>query len=118
MEYSARMRVLVVEDEALIAIEIDAILTEAGFSVAGPVACVKDGLDIIEREPIDAGVLDVNLGRETSEAVAIELTRRGIPFVAVSGYAADQRPVAFGGARFVSKPFRARELVAAIRQLR
>lgn len=112
------MRVLVVEDEALIAIELDSILTEAGFSVAGPVASVKDALEIVARETIDAGVLDVNLGRETSEPIALELTRRGIPFVAVSGYANDQRPAIFSGARFVSKPFRARDLIAVVRSLR
>lgn len=111
------MRVLVVEDEALIAIEIDGILAAAGFAVVGPVATVKDALPLLASDAIDGAVLDVNLGRETSEPIAQELTQRGVPFLAVSGYATDQRPTVFQGAPFLAKPFRASDLIAAVRRL-
>lgn len=111
------MRVLVVEDEALIALEIDTILSEAGLAVAGPVSSVRDALDLIAKGNVDAAVLDVNLGRETSEPIAEELNRRTVPFIAVSGYASDQRPSSMSDAPFLAKPFRARDLIACIRQL-
>jgi DNA-binding response OmpR family regulator len=111
------MRVLIVEDEGLIAIEIEHILTSAGFEVAGPVASAKEALALVSTGQVEGAVLDVNLGRETSEAVAAELASRGVPFIAVSGYASDQRPAVFNGAPFLAKPFRARELLAAVRGL-
>jgi DNA-binding response OmpR family regulator len=111
------MRILVVEDEPLIALEVHDVLADAGFEVIGPAATAREGLALISAGPIDAAVLDVNLGRETSEAVARELSARGVPFLAVSGYAAEQRPGVFEKALFLAKPFRAVDLVTSIRKL-
>ena len=69
----ARHRVLVVEDEALIALEIARLLTMAGFDVLGPVKSVKQALEIIEKQDCEAAVLGIELGLETSERVALEL---------------------------------------------
>lgn len=110
------MAILVVEDEPLLAIEIQDILTTAGFDVVGPIGNVKDALAAISGS-VDAAVLDVNLGRETSERVAEELARRDVRFLAISGYASHQRPTSLASAPFLAKPFRAAELVAQVRKL-
>lgn len=106
-----------VKDEPLIALELHDVLADAGLEVIGPAATAREGLDLISAGPIDAAVLDVNLGRETSESVARELAERGVPFLAVSGYAADQRPRAFESVPFLAKPFRAADLVKSVREL-
>ncbi|MGA7323566.1 MAG: HWE histidine kinase domain-containing protein [Rhodomicrobium sp.] len=72
-----RPRVLVVEDEALVATEIAHVLTGAGFDIIGPARSVPMAVDLLKRLGCDAAVLDINLGRQSSEAVAAELRRRG-----------------------------------------
>lgn len=109
------MHVLVVEDEPLIAIEIEDILASAGIVVVGPAASVRQSMELIYDQRVDAAVLDVNLGQENSEAVAFELNRRGIPFVAVSGYTTDQRPRVFENSPYLVKPFRAQDLIDSVR---
>lgn len=103
---SGRRCVLVVEDEALVALEIVHSLREARFEVLGPARSVAQAFDILKKSRCSAAVLDINLGSETSEAVAVELNRRGIPFVIVSGYSLDQLPQAFEGVPALVKPVR------------
>ena len=109
-------RVLVVEDEALIAMEIAAILSDAGFTVIGPVGSVAQALALIERLGCEAAVLDINLGKETAEPIARVLSARATPFVTISGYSREQQPAAFRNAPLVSKPVRPELLVAEIRK--
>ncbi|MBT3069647.1 PAS domain S-box protein [Rhodomicrobium sp. Az07] len=101
---SGRGCVLVVEDEALVALEIGHALREARFEVLGPARCVAQALELLKVSRCGAAVLDINLGSETSETVALELNRRGIPFVIVSGYSLDQLPPAFEGVPALVKP--------------
>jgi DNA-binding response OmpR family regulator len=107
-----RRRVLVVEDEALVAMEIGAALSEAGWEVAGPASTVAQALALIAQTGCDAAVLDSNLGTETAEPIAIELIRAGTPFVTVSGYSRDQQPPAMRNGHLVGKPL-SPELVVA-----
>lgn len=79
-------RVLVVEDEFLIADDLAASLRELGYGVVGPTATVGGALDLIEREPLAAALLDANLRGEGSGPVADELSNRAIPFVVLTGY--------------------------------
>jgi PAS domain S-box-containing protein len=109
-------RILVVEDEALVAIEIAHALTEAGFDVVGAARSVPAALELLKGSGCDAAVLDVNLGSETSEAIAVELTARGTPFVALSGYASDQYPSVFADAPALTKPLRPEFLIAELRK--
>ncbi len=108
-------RVLVVEDEPLIAFDVADHLTEAGFDVAGPVATVSAALALLEKG-CDVAVLDVNLGRETAAPIAEAMSARLLPFVAVSGYSSDQLPDAFQNAPVLTKPVDPRRLVAEIRR--
>jgi CheY-like chemotaxis protein len=98
-------RILVVEDDYVIAAELAESLTEFGASVVGPAASVAEALALIVREvPLDAAVLDVNLGSENVFPVADALEQRGVPYVFATGY--DQRiiPARYAAARRFEKP--------------
>lgn len=79
-------RVLVVEDSYLAATSIAQMLVDIGCRVVGPYATVDDAMSAVDVGGFDAGVLDINLGKTTSEPVATDLMRRGVPFVFVTGY--------------------------------
>ena len=110
-------RVLVVEDEALVAFELAGALEQAGFAVVGPVARVDQALDLIEAPGCDCAVLDINLGSEMADPVAERLTALGLPFVTVSGYAPPQQPAAFRGAPFLPKPVQLPALTGELERL-
>lgn len=82
--------VLVVEDQALIGLSIEAFLEEAGYTVAGPFASNAEALAWLDGERPAAAVLDLGLRDGLSTGLAQELRRRGIGFVVYSGHA--QRP--------------------------
>jgi DNA-binding response OmpR family regulator len=109
-------RVLIVEDDPIIALDLAEQLVEEGFVAVGPASNVRQGLELLATEGCDVAVLDVNLGAETSEAVALELMRRAIPFVRLSGYSSDQHPQVFNIAPLLVKPVRMSLLVDALRK--
>ena len=113
---SAGRRVLVVEDEPLIASKIESILSNAGLDVIGPAGNVRQALTLIEHQGCDAAVLDVSLGDETSAPIAHGLIRSGTPFVVVSGYARAQLPKIFRTAPLIGKPLRAGVLEAEVKR--
>ena len=108
-------RVLVVEDEPLIAFDVADHLREAGFEVVGPVASVSAALKLLESEGCDLAVLDVNLGRETASPVADALRAKSLPFVALSGYSSEQVPEIFQQAPMLTKPVEPKKLVHVLR---
>ncbi len=79
-------RVLVVEDEALVAMELARVLALAGAHVVGPAGDIDEALELIENSLIDRAVLDVNLGGRMVTPVAKALSDRDIPFVYLTGY--------------------------------
>lgn len=107
-------RVLIVEDEFFIALDIGQQLSDAGFEVVGPAPSVAKALSLVDEQGCDVAVLDVNLGGETSEAVARKLQESDKPFVVLSGYSADNKQSWFGSAPVLSKPLRMDDLVAAL----
>jgi DNA-binding response OmpR family regulator len=109
------IRVLVVEDEPIIALDIRKQLANAGFEVLGPATSVANALPLVAEPGCDVAVLNVNLGNETSEPIARKLQASGKPFVVLSGYCRDDLPPSFNGATFLAKPVLADELVAAVR---
>jgi PAS domain S-box-containing protein len=113
---AAKPRILIVEDEAIVAAETALVLEQAGFGIVGPAASVAQAARLLRARGCDAAVLDINLGKETSEAVAAELARCGTPFVALSGYSPAQHPPAFRGAAVLTKPVRPEALVAEVRR--
>ena len=111
---SGRPRILVVEDEAVVAIEIAQVLVKAGFEVVGPARTANQALQLVNEIGCDAAVLDVNLGSETSERVALRLMERGTPFITLSGYSKEQHPLLFNGARSLAKPLQPKFLIAEL----
>ena len=109
-------RVLVVEDDALLGLDISQQLTDAGFEVLGPAVSVAKALRLLAQAGCDMAILDVNLGKETAEPVALELQARGAPFIVLSGYSSDQHPRGFHGAPFLQKPVRPEDLIAHVRK--
>ena len=111
------MRILVVEDEWLVALGIEKTLIASGLSIVGVCGSVRAALALIAAKTCDVAVLDANLGGESAEPVADALYELGIPFVVVSGYASSQRLGRLATAPFVRKPFKPPELLQMIGQL-
>ncbi|MFW5661426.1 MAG: PAS domain-containing protein, partial [Oceanicaulis sp.] len=101
---SGPRRVLIVEDAALIAADLAFALTDAGYEVLGPAPTGRDALAVIERGGCDLAVLDIDLGDQTSEAVAEALNARATPYVVVTGLTPERRPEAMAAAPALSKP--------------
>ena len=111
-------RILVLEDEMIIAMFAEMSLEEIGCDVAGPFGKVEDALAELERAPPDAALLDLNLGRGvTSLPVARALAARGIPFAYMSGDAGEAIPAEDRGRPRLQKPFSGKELQAAVATL-
>lgn len=103
-------RILIVEDEPMIALTIEEMLSEAGCRVAGTATQISDALRLIAEGGIDGAVLDVNLGAEKIDPVADELARLGCPFIFTTGYGAPGVPHAHVRQGIVQKPFRSADL--------
>ena len=110
-------RVLVVEDEFEIGLDIQSTLSAAGFSVTGPLMTYEEATSAAREGDFDAAVLDANLNGKNGGSVATILTERRVPFVVVSGYARNFLPIAFQHAPSVAKPFDPGRLIAAVERL-
>jgi two-component SAPR family response regulator len=80
-------RVLIVEDEMLLAMELEALIAEQGGAIIGPASTVDRALALLDQERPDAAILDANLNGMTAAPVAAALKAQGVPFVLASGYA-------------------------------
>ncbi|WP_020181299.1 response regulator [Methylopila sp. M107] len=110
----AGLRILLVEDEAMIAMLVEDMLTDSGATVVGPASGVKAALDAISNHEIDGALLDVNLGGERSFEVADALASRNIPFVFVTGYGGGDVSDRFPDAPTLQKPFVTSDLERAL----
>lgn len=108
-------RILIVEDEYMLADELRTALSNAGANVAGMVGTVGDALDELDAQaPFDAAVLDVNLAGDSVFPVADRLAERRIPFVFTTGYDASAIPARFRGIVRFEKPVEMRRLLQVI----
>ena len=110
-------RVLLAEDEALIAFELQIIMRQAGCRVIGPVGTLAEGLSHAEAAALDAAVLDVKLWDGDVFPLADRLAERGIPFLLVSGYSSSELPERFRERPLYPKPAAADGLIAALTQV-
>jgi len=108
------VRVLVVEDEYLVAVLIEEILESAGCIVMGPIPRVPEALDAVDHDEYDAAVLDVNLAGERINPVADALSERNIPFMFVTGCGANALPSEYAERPHICKPFRMAELLGML----
>ncbi len=112
-------RILVVEDEFLIAMELDMTLRSAGYQVLGPVTTVTAALELLRAERPDAAVLDVDLEGEWVTPVAEVLRAMTVPFILASGYGAadlNAEPVLRDVVN-VGKPSRSKLLLKRLREI-
>jgi DNA-binding NtrC family response regulator len=107
-------RILVVEDEPLIALMIEDTLADEGCKVIGPVGTVNAALAAIETNHLDGALLDINLKGVQSYAVADALALRGIPFILLTGYGASDIPEKYRACVVCDKPFSVQKLVEMV----
>jgi DNA-binding response OmpR family regulator len=98
-------RVLVLEDEPLIAMMMEDWLRELGHEPIGPVGSVAEALVLVESTRLDAALLDVAVAGDTSFRVAERLQAHQVPFAFVTGRGSVRGPEEFRGAAFLAKPF-------------
>lgn len=115
---SRRRRILVVEDSALVAMDVESVVTDLGWEVVGPASRLKQARDLAESETLDGAILDVDLDGSPVFPVAEILQRRGVPFIFATGYdAVSVLPPKFHKVPTVQKPFDTASLVSAIRSV-
>lgn len=96
--------ILVVEDDAIIALDMKSMVEQCGCEVLGPAGNVKSALDLIEDTEPDGAVLDINLGHERIWPVARALHERGVAFILASGYSRIEVEDPFQNVPLLSKP--------------
>ncbi|MDB5456918.1 MAG: response regulator receiver protein [Caulobacter sp.] len=110
MKTLAALKVLVVEDEALVSMLVEDMLGDLGCVVVGPAAELDEALRLATTADIDAALLDVNLGGRPIFPVADALRARGVPFAFASGYGEAGLSDDHRGAAVLQKPFREADL--------
>jgi len=106
------LRVLVLEDEALLSMLLEDVLAELGCGLVGPFGQTEEALSFLKANPdgVDFGVLDVNVAGQRSDAVAQEFDRLGLPFVFSTGYDESALAQRWRGKPCLRKPFRPADL--------
>ena len=107
-------RVLLVEDQFLVADDIGTLLEGLGITIVGPHARLATALPAARTEALDAAVLDVNLDDGIVDPVAAELARRDIPFLFVTGYVRQDLAQKFRDRPVLAKPFSTQDIEAAL----
>ncbi|HEY8189080.1 MAG TPA: response regulator [Micavibrio sp.] len=108
------LRVLVVEDEPMLAFVFKTMLEDAGGEVVGPANRIQSALDLIHNNGFDCAIMDVRLDGQTAYPLAKELTQRRIPFVFITGNSADTLPSEYQHKPMLLKPVGCRELISVI----
>lgn len=106
-------RVLVVEDEALIAAMVEDMLVELGATVVGPASSIDQALELVHSDDIDAAVLDVNIRSERVDPIAEILRLRSVPIVFATGYGSSTRGMNYSPA--IEKPYTLEKLADALK---
>lgn len=111
------VRVLILEDEVLIALDLAVTLEEHGFGIVGPFRSVAEALETFDSDRPSVGILDVNLSRgETSLPLAARFREAGIPFLFLTGYDVSGAPALgdFKDVPRIAKPFQTPIVLKAI----
>ncbi|MGH6817236.1 MAG: response regulator [Methylovirgula sp.] len=107
-------RILVVEDEALIAVMLADMLEELGYDVAASASQISQAKDFLAAEKVDIALLDISLGTEKIDPVADLLAERACPFIFTTGYGPEGVPAAHASRSVLQKPFNINDLAAAL----
>jgi CheY-like chemotaxis protein len=109
-----KLRVLIVEDEALVAMLIEDMLIELGYEVAAVAARVEYALQCARDLEVDLVLLDLNLSGQRTDEVAGVLAERGVPFVFATGYGAAGVNAEWRDVPVLQKPFQIEDLARAL----
>jgi len=110
------IRIMLVEDEALIALMLEDMVEAMGCAVTGLAPRIALGVSMAASGDFDLAILDVNVAGENIEPVAERLAQRGIPFIFATGYGEAGVPLRYRGRPVVAKPFRSEQLESAIQK--
>ena len=115
---NSRQLVLVLEDEALIALNVQDELQDAGYEVAGPFSTCSAALEWLQTTTPDMAILDATLKDGPCREIALELSRREVPFLIYSGYQEDRQLLSeFDHITWIEKPVASAVLVQECQQL-
>lgn len=118
---SRTLRVLVVEDEAVIALHVQELLSSAGHIVIGPFSDPQPALETMRATSVDLAILDVMVHGKAGFSVPDELSRQGIPFLFITGASQNFIPAEYRDRPSLNKPFATAELtrmIAAVSQVK
>lgn len=117
LEHAEKRRLLVVDDDYMIATAIADILEDAGYDVAGPVRNVVEAMRIVGMDGVDGAVLDLELNGERTLAVAMALMKLRTPVLFVTGHAKEILTGDWAGAPHLEKPFASQELLDRVQRM-
>jgi CheY-like chemotaxis protein len=110
--------VLIVEDEALVGLQVEQVLRDAGCEPIGPAATILEAINHVLTGKVEAALLDVNLAGGRSYAVADMLAAKGVPFAFCTGYSGPtDLPARFADACVLTKPLRAQQILESLPRL-
>ena len=110
-------RVMVVEDEPLLSMDLESTLRDMGCEVAGSAGTIEEARSLVARADCDAALLNVNLAGHPVDELAAALTRKNIPFAFVTGYGRSGVPAGFREGLVLDKPFNETQLRAVLERL-
>jgi CheY-like chemotaxis protein len=110
-------RILVVEDELVMALDLSDMVEKLGGAVVGPVGRLAQGVALAESEELAGAILDINLGGEKSFALADRLSARNVPIIFATGYDVTMLPERFADVPRLAKPFSALAVERAFRKI-
>lgn len=114
---AARLRILVVEDESLVAMFLEDVLEDFGHQMLGPYSRVDAALAAAETEDFDVAILDVNVNGQAIFPVADAIAARGIPFIFSTGYGQKSLPEKYRSRPTLDKPFLPGDVEAVLAKL-
>jgi DNA-binding response OmpR family regulator len=110
----SRCRILIVEDEPLLAMDVEMLLGDVGYGVIGPALNTAHALRLIEDEKPNLTILDLNLGTEMAFPVLDRLAGSGMSFIIVSGHSREAMPRCHQDRPYLSKPYDSAELLRLV----
>ena len=110
-------RILIVEDELLIAMELEDVVRDLGCTPVGPAQTTAAALAMLANDEIDVAILDIGIEEDVSFSIADELARSGKSWIFTSGYNPDVLRGRYADVPLVQKPFSTRDILAAVKQM-
>jgi DNA-binding response OmpR family regulator len=112
-----RPRILIVDDEPMIAIDLESVLLDEGFEIAGIAGNLEKALSIVESGVFDVAIIDANLNGVSAAPIAVAMAARGLPFLVLSGYALEQLATALRAGGYLQKPANPAQIVKVLNQM-